>query len=107
MEQTEDDSETEDLEEGLEDVGGGQATEGEGEEGGDTSVSDSSSYEGDSPAGSLLSAPLGPQEGVSNVDSVVNTQTDGQHDVDGGQDVDCEAPEVHEPNNVHQCHDDN
>ena len=83
MEQTEDDSETEDLEEGLEDVGGGQATEGEGEEGGDTSVSDSSSYEGDSPAGSLLSAPLGPQEGVSNVDSVVNTQTDGQHDVDG------------------------
>ena len=106
MEQTEDDRQTEDLEEGLEDVCGGEAAEEESKEGCETSVSDGSSNVSDRPTRSLLPGPLRPDEGVGNVDSVVHTQTDGEHDVDGREDVDGEAPEVHEPDNVHQSHDD-
>ena len=49
MEQTEDYSETENLEEGLEDVGGGEATEEESKKGRKSSVCDSFTYEGNSP----------------------------------------------------------
>ena len=106
MEQTEDDRQTEDLEEGLEDVCGGEAAEEESKEGCETSVGDGSSNVSDRPTRSLLPGPLRPDEGVGNMDSVVHTQTDGEHDVDSREDVDGEAPEVHEPDNVHQSHDD-
>ena len=106
MEETEDDGEGENLEEGLEDVSGGEAAEEEGEEGGEAPVADSSSNVGDSSTGSLLPRPLRAEVSVSYVDGVVHTETDGQHDVHSGEDVDGEAPEVEKAHDVHQGDDD-
>ena len=106
MEEAEDDGEREDLEECLEDVSGGEAAEEEGEEGCEASVTDGSSNVGDCSAGSLLPRSLRAEVGVGDVDSVVHTETDGQHDVHSGEDVDGEAPEVEESHDVHQGDDD-
>jgi len=106
VEEAEDDGETEDLEECLEDVSGGETAEEEGEEGGEAPVTDGSSNVGDGSAGSLLPRSLRAEVSVGDVDSVVHTETDGQHDVDGGEDVDGEAPEVEESHDVHQGDDD-
>ena len=43
---------------------------------------------------------------MGDVDSVVHTETDGQHDVHSGEDVDGEAPKVEESHDVHQGDDD-
>ena len=106
MEEAEDDGEREDLEEGLEDVSRGEAAEEEGEEGGEAPVTDGSSNVGDGSAGSLLPRSLRAEVGVSYVDRVVHTETDCQHDVHSGEDVDGEAPEVEESHDVHQGYDD-
>ena len=106
MEEAEDDGEGEDLEECLEDVSGGEATEEEGEKGGEAPVTDGSSNVGDSSAGSLFPRSLRAEVSVGDVDSVVHTETDGQHDVHSGEDVDGEAPEVEESHDVHQGDDD-
>ena len=106
MEEAEDDGETEDLEECLEDVSGGEAAEEEGEEGCEASVTDGSSNVGDCSAGSLLPRSLRAEVGVGDVDSVVYTETNGQHDVHCGEDVDGDAPEVEEPDDVGEGQDD-
>ena len=106
MEETEDYSETENLEEGLEDVSGGEAAEEESKKGGKSSVCDSFTYEGNSPIRSLLSGPLRSKVSVGDMYSVVHAQTDGEHDVHSGEDVNCYTPEVKEPDNIHQSDDD-
>ena len=94
------------LEESLVDVGGGEAAEEEGEEGCCSSVDDGSSDQFDSVGCSLLPTTRGHQEGVGDMDSVVHTETNGQHDVDCREDVDGDAPEVEEAHNVDESEDD-
>ena len=40
--------------------------------------------------------------GVTNVDGVVDAESDGEHNGDTGDDVDCEAPEVEHAHDIHQ-----
>ena len=87
-------------------MGGGEAAEQERQEGCCSAVNYSGSDEFDGVGGSLLAAARGHQVGVGDVDSVVYTETDGQHDVHSGEDVDGEAPEVEESHDVHQGDDD-
>merc|ERR1719278_2559886 len=102
VEETEDHGQTEHLEESLVDVGGGEAAEQERQEGCCSAVNYSGSDEFDGVGGSLLAAARGHQVGVGDVDSVVYTETDGQHDVHCGEDVDGDAPEVEKSHNVNE-----
>ena len=38
---------------------------------------------------------------MAHVSGVVDAETDGEHDVDAGDGIDGQAPEVHQPANVH------
>ena len=42
---------------------------------------------------------------MRDVRGVVDAEADGQHDVDAGQGVDGDEPEVKEPDNVHEGQD--
>ena len=82
------------LEEGDEDVRGGGSQEDEGEEGGDPSVEDGWADSGERCQCSLVRSSLCCQVSVANVDGVVNTKANCQHDVDATDDVDGDVPEV-------------
>ena len=45
------------------------------------------------------------EEGVTNVDRVVHTEADSQHDVDTGDDVDGDVPEMQKAHDVHESED--
>ena len=45
------------------------------------------------------------EEGVTNVDRVVHTETHSQYDVDTGDNVDGDVPEMQEANDVHEGED--
>ena len=90
------------LEERGEGVGGGGATEDEGEEGGETSIEDGRADFLQAVDGSLQPGPPAHYEAVADVDAVVDTETDRDDDVDAGHDVDGDVPEVKVANNVNQ-----
>ena len=48
----------------------------------------------------LLSSSASHKEGMADVDTVVDTETHGEHNVDAGDDVDGDVPEVEEPDDV-------
>ena len=87
-------------------MSGGEAAEEESEECCDATVENCHPDQSDSAGGSLLTSSFRGEEGVSNVDSVVNTETYGQDYVDSGENVNSNAPEVEETHNVHQSDDD-
>ncbi len=54
----------------------------------------------------ISSSPTADHEGVGDVSRVVDAQPDGQHDVDTGDGVDGDAPEVEHAHHVDQGEDD-
>ena len=119
VEHSVDHGEAEYLEEGEEDVGGGEGEDDDGEEGGHPSIgycwtqihqgllrlleSCSCDVRGDCIEPSDLSHLTGGhREGVSEVNAVVHTQSSSQDDVHAGDHVDGDVPEVEGPHHVHQ-----
>ena len=75
----------------------------EGYEGGEATVEDRHPHVKDGCLGSLLPGARDGEEGMTHVDRVVDTQTDGNDDVDGADHVNGDVPGVHEPAQVHQA----
>ena len=100
MEQTKCHSEHEHLEECQENVTSGEVAEGQGQRGGEASVEDSGSNGHNSLHCPLLPRAPGHQEGVADVDRVVHAEANTEHDVDTGDDVDRDVPEVEKTNDV-------
>ena len=71
-------------------------------EGGDSPIEDGRAHVHHGGRRSLLPAAGDGEEGVADVDRVVHTETDGDDDVDGADDVYADVPGVHEATKVHQ-----
>ena len=82
-------------------MSGGEAAEEESEEGGDAAVEHGEADEAHRGVCPLLPGARAGQEGVGDVDSVVHTEADSEHNVYSREDVDGDAPEVEETHNVH------
>lgn len=100
MEETEHHCQDEYFEERHEDVGVGETAEDNSQEGGETSVEDCGSNGSHGPHRSIMTGSLGHHEGQPNMDGVVHTKTDGEDNVDAGDDIDGDLPEMEESYNV-------
>ena len=78
-----------------------EAAEEKSEEGGDAAVEHSEAYEAHRSVCPLLPGARAGQKCVGDVDGVVNTQADSEHNVYSRENVDGDAPEVEEANDVH------
>mmetsp|Transcript_43986 Transcript_43986/g.72087 ORF Transcript_43986/g.72087 Transcript_43986/m.72087 type:complete len:870 (-) Transcript_43986:76-2685(-) len=89
------------LEHDPEDVGGAQAQQGHGQEGGGCAVEHRRADVAQRRAHPLRPRALLEHEAVRDVRGVVHGQAHGQHQVDHGHVVDDQAPVVHGPHDVH------
>ena len=105
MEEAKYDSKDKHLEECEEGVRRGAAQEDQGEEGGDSPIHDGGSNVDHSSHSSLPLIAPGQQEGMADVDAVVDAQPNGEDNVDAGDDINGDAPEVKKANNVSECED--
>ena len=87
MEASKEHSEAEDLEEDMEDRGGGEGQENDCQQGGHSSVKDGGSQRAERLLGPLRAASACHGEGVPDVGGVVHAETGGQDDVDTGHHV--------------------
>ena len=71
-------------------------------EGGNSSIEDGGSHVHHGCRRSLLPGPGNGEEGMANVNGVVDTETDCDDDVDSADDVDADIPGVHEATEVDQ-----
>ena len=75
----------------------------EGEEGAETPIHNSWAHVNHCHLDTVLSWSISFYEkSVSNVGTVINTKPDGNYEVDAGDSVNGQAPEVHEPCNVNE-----
>ena len=81
-------------------MSGGEAAEEESEEGGDAAVEHGEADEAHRGVCPLLPGARAGQEGVGDVDSVVHTEADTEHNVDAGDDVNSDVPKVKKANDV-------
>ena len=107
MKNSKQNSENKNSEESDENVGGGRSQEDKSQQCGDPTIKN-----GRTNSVHCLQCPLPPTSGtnkvgMSYVDAVVNTQTDGKDNVDAGDNVYSDAPDMQKAHNVHQCEDDN
>ena len=102
MEETENDDEEEYSEKHREDVGITARQQYKSNEGGDSSIEDGWPHIYHRGRRSLLPAAGDGEEGVADVDGVVNTETDGDDDVDSTDHVNADVPGVHKATEVHQ-----
>ena len=100
MKETEYDDEEEYSEEHGEDVRITARQENESYEGGDSSIEDGGAHVHHGGRRSLLPAAGDGEEGVADVDGVVDTESDGDDDVDSADDVNADVPGVHEATQV-------
>ena len=90
------------LEEHLEDMWLGSRQEDEGKEGGESSIEHGGANLCQGIPDPLIPWALVGQEGVCDVDGVVDTQPDGYNDVGAGHRVNGQAPEVDEAPDIDQ-----
>ncbi len=78
-----------------------EAAEEESEEGGDAAIEDGEADQPDCAVSPLLPGAHTGQEGVSDVDSVVHTEADSEHNVYSREDIDGDSPKMEKANDVH------
>ena len=100
MIQAKGDYQEEDLEEAWEDMALGSCEENEGKESWEAAVEDSRANILKSGHNSLIVSSLLIEESVRHMDRIVNTESNGDHEIVAGHSVYCDAPEVEKATDI-------